>query len=345
MSYQMSGGFTAAVILVLLADLQVEVDPQTVGQRQVKLTCSSFCSLGTNLYYNWYRNRQRQTGYDASIVLDSTRPSDEGSYYCEVYISSQWKQSPAVCVLGKQCWGVTYIAERVCALKGSSVNLSCSYKYPGGLTVTKSVWFIKEQSGAEPVDVREDEEYQGRVQNRQSSQNHCSMRITDLRERDAQTYRFRFYTDGGKYTGQPGVTLSVTDLKITVSDTESRGKKLTCSSTCTLPKYHTYIWYKNGQSESHCRSASCSVAVVSGAVNYSCAVEGHKSLLSPPQRAAADTPLTTGQNYSITNISSQHSGLYYCTAHNQLGHHSSTPVHLDVKGKQQSAVTVFSQDV
>ncbi|KAF5897919.1 B-cell receptor CD22-like, partial [Clarias magur] len=47
-------------------------------------------------------------------------------------------------------------------------------------------------------------------------------------------------------------------------------------------------------------------------------------------RAAADTLLTTGQNYSISNISSQHSGLYYCTAHNQLGHHNSTPTELDV---------------
>ncbi|XP_076875810.1 B-cell receptor CD22-like [Brachyhypopomus gauderio] len=47
-------------------------------------------------------------------------------------------------------------------------------------------------------------------------------------------------------------------------------------------------------------------------------------------RAAADTLLGTGQNYSITTISSQHSGLYYCTAHNQLGQHNSTTVLLDV---------------
>ncbi|XP_053347926.1 B-cell receptor CD22-like [Clarias gariepinus] len=47
-------------------------------------------------------------------------------------------------------------------------------------------------------------------------------------------------------------------------------------------------------------------------------------------RAAADTLLTTGQNYSISNISSQHSGLYYCTAHNQLGQQNSTPTLLDV---------------
>ncbi|KAL6461874.1 hypothetical protein MHYP_G00300190 [Metynnis hypsauchen] len=348
-----------------VTELQVKVDRKTAGQRKVKVICSSTCSLDANPNYDWYRNDIYKAYTDeAFIVLDSTSSSDEGSYSCRVKDGSG--------VLGKECWGVTYTPERVYVLKGSSVDLSCSYKHPGGHTVTKSVWFIKEQAGAEPVDVREDEEYQGRVQYRQSSQNDCSMRITHLRERDAQTYRFRFYTDGGEYTGEPGITLSVTDLKVTVSDTDSGGKKLNCSSSCTLPNNLTYIWYNNGQPVIPCKSASCSVAVVSGAVSYSCAVEGHESLVSPPvysprntravmvpsgermegdsvtlscsseanppvliyswfkQRAAADAPLTTGQNYTITDISSQHSGLYYCTAHNQLGQHSSTPTHLDV---------------
>ncbi|XP_053472611.1 B-cell receptor CD22-like isoform X2 [Ictalurus furcatus] len=158
---------------------------------------------------------------------------------------------------------------------------------------------------------------------------------------------------------------------------------LSCITTCTLSNNPTYIWYKNRQRVSECKSASCSVAAVDGAVSYSCAVEGHDSLLSPPvyspkntravvlssgdtvegdsvtlscssdanppvltyswfkQRAAADTLLTTGQNYSISNISSQHSGLYYCTAHNQLGQHNSTPTLLDVKGLEKNIVLKF----
>ncbi|GAA6075657.1 B-cell receptor CD22-like isoform X3, partial [Tachysurus ichikawai] len=132
--------------------------------------------------------------------------------------------------------------------------------------------------------VREDKEYQGRVQYTQISQNDCSLRITNLRERDAQTYRFRFYTDDptGKYTGEPGVSLSVTDLKVTVSDSGSGQIDLSCITTCTLSNKPTYIWNKNGQRVSECKSASCSVAAVGGAVSYSCAVEGHDSLLSPP---------------------------------------------------------------
>ncbi|KAL6461877.1 hypothetical protein MHYP_G00300220 [Metynnis hypsauchen] len=275
----------------------------------------------------------------------------------------------------KSCWSVTYSPKAICALIGSSVDIDSYYTFPNNQKVTKSIWFIEEQAGAEPVDVREDEEYQGRVWYTQSSQNDCSMRITHLRERDAQTYRFRFYTDGDKYTGEPGVALSVTDLKVTVSDTESGGKKLNCSSSCTLRKYYTYIWYKNGLpvSDQYRNSTGQYLYVRAvGADSYSCAVKGYEELHStavysprntravtvssgervegdsvalscssnsnPPvliyswfkQRAAADAPLTTGQNYTITNISSQHSGLYYCTAHNQLGQHSSTPTRLDV---------------
>ncbi|XP_076874362.1 sialoadhesin-like isoform X2 [Brachyhypopomus gauderio] len=550
-------------VTLTVTDLQVKVDPETVGQREVKLTCSSTCRFTEAPSYYWYRNGE-YWGYSpgASIVLDSTHVYNGDSYSCSVY--DRTHRSPAVCVLGNVCWGVTYTPERVCALKGSSVDLSCSYKYPGGHTVTKSFWFFKaQQVGVEPVDVREEEEYQGRVKYRQSSQNDCSMTITHLRESDAHTYRFRFHTDGtgGKYTGEPGVSLSVTDLMVTVSKSYSRtqltcsstcslsfnptyiwyrngqpvsnqntfrqymyvssedagsyscavrgyeelhspavcindqdrcwsvtyftqsicaligssvdihsyytfpdqqpapqpawytrlhpqdkelshvddrveffshranvstlrlknltesdsaeyllqlktpyrihtygfagvslsvtglqvnverpagpvseGQTVTliCSSTCTLSYSPTYIWYKNGQRVSHCTSVSCSVSAVSGAVSYSCATEDPENLLSPPvypprntravmvpsgervegdsvtltcssdanppvltyswfkHRAAADTLLGTVQNYSITTISSQHSGLYYCTAHNQLGHHNSTTVLLDV---------------
>ncbi|KAL7865170.1 hypothetical protein SRHO_G00104170 [Serrasalmus rhombeus] len=188
------------------------------------------------------------------------------------------------CELPNQHWGVTYTPERVCALKGSSVDLSCTYKLPEGLTVTKSLWFIESlrQPGVEPEDVKETDQYEGRVQYSRTL-NSCRMTITDLRESDAHTYRFRFYTDDpdGSFSGRGGVTLSVTDLKVTVSDTDGGVMKLNCSSTCTLPNNPTYIWYRNGQSVSECESASCPVAVVSVAVNYSCAVRG-SDLRSPP---------------------------------------------------------------
>ncbi|XP_076876599.1 uncharacterized protein LOC143525976 [Brachyhypopomus gauderio] len=185
-------------VTLTVTDLQVKVDPETVGQREVKLTCSFTCSFTTETLWSvWYWNGVFWLNSPgASIVLNSTILDNQGNFSCR--ISGSEHRSPTTCV---------------CALKGSSVDLSCSYKYPGVHTVIKSFWFIKEQQvGVESVDVREEEEYQGRVKYRQSSQNDCSMTITHLRESDAHTYRFRFHTDGtgGKYTGEPGVSLSVT---------------------------------------------------------------------------------------------------------------------------------------
>ncbi|KAI4882487.1 hypothetical protein NFI96_032090, partial [Prochilodus magdalenae] len=270
----------------LCVDLQVKIDHAIVGQRKVKVTCSSACSLSENLDYHWYRNGQKKgLSRGASVWLDSTSPSEAGSYSCK--LPGHWRRSPPVCKCvaadsnKNNCWKVSYSVQTVCGLKGSSIDLSCSYN-PGGLTVTRSVWLIKEQAGAEPVDVREDEEYRGRVQYRQSFRNDCSMRITHLRESDAQTYRFRFYTDGGEYTGHPGVSLSVSDLKVIVSDTRSGGKNLHCRSTCTLPNNPTYIWYKNGQPVSDQYSNELYLYDRTGdAGSYSCAVRGHEELRSP----------------------------------------------------------------
>ncbi|KAG9271762.1 B-cell receptor CD22-like [Astyanax mexicanus] len=420
------------------------VDQQVVGHGVRKLTCSPTCS--GNCYYSWFRQRwisdywHTDGGYwqtsanmgcsaTATVWIESTSSSDQDRYLCTV---NYYIQPPSDCELGLPQWGVTYTPDSVCALEGSSVDLSCSYEYPGELRVTESFWFINEQH----VDLREDDQYKGRVQYYQTP---CRMRITNLRASDSQIYKFRFITDDPD------------DLKIEVSDTQEGVKQLNCSSTCTLTNptyiwyrneqpvseqnravlylrnrtvdagsyscavkeheeirsaavcvfeglqvkvegaaaapaegqtvtltcssmcssqsYSTYTWYRNGQPVSECRSSSCSVAVFSGEISYSCAVEG-SDLCSPPvyspkeTRAVivpsgkrkegdsvtltcssdADPPvltfnwfkqsvnesLGTGQNYSITSISSQHSGLYYCTALNQLGQHSSAPARLDV---------------
>ncbi|XP_053085277.1 B-cell receptor CD22-like [Pangasianodon hypophthalmus] len=379
--YTDGGNYTGQPgVSLSVTDLKVTVSDLSNGYK--KLSCFTTCTLPNNPTYIWYKNRQRVTDQDRNELYDSSE--DAGSYSCAVRGHEELR-SPAVCVFDeKSCWSVTYSTQTICSLIGSSVDILSYYTFPNNQKMTKVFWFIKQQAGVEPEDVQEDEEYQGRVQYTHSSQNNCSLRITNLRERDAQTYRFRFYTDQDRYTGQPGVSLSVTDLKVTVSDLSDQYMKLSCITTCTLSNNPTYIWYKNGQRVSDCKSASCSVAAVSGAVSYSCAVEGHDSPVyspkdtsavvlssgdtvegdsvtlscssdaNPPvlnyswfkQRAAADTLLTTGQNYTISSISSQHSGLYYCTAHNQLGQHNSTPTHLDVlySPKNTRAVVLSSGD-
>ncbi|XP_062845398.1 B-cell receptor CD22-like [Trichomycterus rosablanca] len=118
-------------------------------------------------------------------------------------------------------------------------------------------------------------EYKGRVTYIQNNQNKCGLRIDDLRESDAGTYKFRFYTQDptGKYTGEPGVTLSVTDLKVTESN-----NRLTCTSTCTLLN-PTYIWYRNGQTVVTSYRNQLNL-YNRDAGSYSCAIRKHENLRS-----------------------------------------------------------------
>ncbi|KAL2086262.1 hypothetical protein ACEWY4_017321 [Coilia grayii] len=67
---------------------------------------------------------------------------------------------------------------------------------------------------------------------------------------------------------------------------------LTCSSDAN-PPVQSYTWYRRG--------------------------------------GGASSVVVSQQNYSMTNITSEHSGLYYCKAKNQHGSSHSTDVHLDVQ--------------
>uniref|UniRef100_A0A8C4GSP1 B-cell receptor CD22 n=1 Tax=Dicentrarchus labrax TaxID=13489 RepID=A0A8C4GSP1_DICLA len=184
-------------------------------------------------------------------------------------------------VQGQKDWGVIYTSSSICASKGSTVDISCTYKYPSvknpaaKVVVDKTMWF--RVNSYETVDVRKDPEYSGRVQYI-CGNNDCTLRITDLRERDSAEYQFRFITNQtrGSYTGSPGVTLSVTGLQVQViRSIVHQGyswSELQCQGHCRLPDEMSYIWYKNGQ-KIHEGTSSYS-DYTNPAESYSCALKG-----------------------------------------------------------------------
>uniref|UniRef100_A0AAY5KYF4 Ig-like domain-containing protein n=1 Tax=Esox lucius TaxID=8010 RepID=A0AAY5KYF4_ESOLU len=193
-------------------------------------------------------------------------------------------------VLGEDGWGVTYYTQSICVLNGSTVELSCTYKYPSGYKVTSTFWFIRNF-----VNLSDEPDYKGRVTYRNNKNNHTLM-ITDLRESDSAEYKFRFITDqnGGKWFGQPGVKLTVKGLQVDVTPatvTEGQNVTLTCITSCPVIDNPTYIWYK-------------------------------KTVTSPKE---------SGPSYSITNITSEDSGEYYCEAQNIYGRPNSSSVSVDVQ--------------
>uniref|UniRef100_A0A8C1RFT4 Immunoglobulin domain-containing protein n=1 Tax=Cyprinus carpio TaxID=7962 RepID=A0A8C1RFT4_CYPCA len=80
------------------------------------------------------------------------------------------------------CWDVTYTSRRVCALVGSTVDISCTYSLPSGYTVYKTFWHYP--SGGFK-DLREEHQFAGRVEYVGNK-----LRIKELKISDSGDYRF-----------------------------------------------------------------------------------------------------------------------------------------------------------
>uniref|UniRef100_A0A8K9UPZ7 Ig-like domain-containing protein n=1 Tax=Oncorhynchus mykiss TaxID=8022 RepID=A0A8K9UPZ7_ONCMY len=186
--------------------LQVKITSKT-WQNWVTLTCITTCALTDNPTYIWYRNGHKVKEDTSSLYSDYLRNAD--SYSCALK-GHEDLHSPAVCVQGQSCNRVTYTKRRICVLKGSTVDISCTYV--GYYSTTSSFWFRSDKST--PEDLTRDPGYAGRVEYTGTYRGPFSLRITDLREEDSAEYRFTFKTNNIEWGHSfPGTTLSVTGNK------------------------------------------------------------------------------------------------------------------------------------
>uniref|UniRef100_A0A671MA99 B-cell receptor CD22 n=1 Tax=Sinocyclocheilus anshuiensis TaxID=1608454 RepID=A0A671MA99_9TELE len=276
-------------------------------------------------------------------------------------------------------WGVSYSHSHICALKDSSVIMSCTYTYPTGYKIMKVFWTKNPVMGEEPPDLSKDPEYSQRLQYLGDKQQNCTIRLSHVRQKDSHKYCFRFITDqpDGKWTGYPGVTLTVTDLQVEAPErvTEGHNVSLTCKSSCTLTDRATFIWYRNSQPLTERRDGNNQLLLQSvrreDAGRYSCALQEHTyispavylNVMYPPTESfvtvnpsgeivegdlvtlncssdsnppaeiswfKGGTFVGSGRIYSISKISSDHSGEYKCKSRNKHGEKDSDAVTLNV---------------
>uniref|UniRef100_A0A8D3BWA6 B-cell receptor CD22 n=1 Tax=Scophthalmus maximus TaxID=52904 RepID=A0A8D3BWA6_SCOMX len=258
-------------------------------------------------------------------------------------------------VLSQSGWSVTYDAleSKICAPRGSTVTIHCNYAYPLRHTpnraVSESFWFIKDSIGVY-VDLRTDPQYSGRVlYDCEKEEKKCTLIISDVRQSDSAEYKFRFTTNqpADSWTGSPGVTLSVI----------SNWTELTCHSSCQLPHHLSYVWY-NKHNQVKGGKKYFLLEHVEAADSYYCAIKGHEHIrsasvpvVSSPsgeimegssvtltcssdaQPAANYTwykknereefqLLLEGTQFVFSSIQSSDSGVYHCTAENELGRNS-----------------------
>ncbi|KAM9436235.1 uncharacterized protein Hap1MRO34_000741 isoform 1-T1 [Clarias gariepinus] len=159
-------------------------------------------------------------------------------------------------------WGVNYPDEPICAVRGFSVCIPCSYYYPTSnpnIQVTQMLWCsINSNRGtctAPPYvynsssNTKSDFEYVG------DDKLNCTLLIHNVQFNYSGKYKFRFITNvtDGMWTGEPGVTLQVEDLKVSLISLSGNGNlkqgdslNLTCDVNCTHSSSQ-FVWSKNNE--------------------------------------------------------------------------------------------------
>ncbi|XP_076738260.1 sialoadhesin-like [Maylandia zebra] len=278
-------GSPGVTLSVTVLQAQVIKTWPTLYPTWKKVTCQSSCHLPDPLSYVWYQNE---------VNIDRKESSFENYFDQTDSISCAVKgyeklPSPPVCVGDQTCNRVTYTSRSICALKGSSVDISCIYSHTH--PAVSKFWFSPERSHqwqhrSHPEDLRTDSHYAGRVEVIETERGSSTLRIRDLTERDSAEYHFKFKTQSFEWKSSlPGTTLSVTALQVKVSriisvqQTQTEAE-LKCQSSCSPAGRLSYVWFKNGQKNTT-QQTSAYTDYFNPGDNISCAFSGYEDYRSP----------------------------------------------------------------
>ena len=99
-----------------------------------------------------------------------------------------------------------------CVVEGSTATIPCSFTHPAGLQVERVVWCPNHEicHGTTPYVYDSKGLTNSRFLYLGDLVGICTLKIIKTVKQDAATYRFRFETNGGGYTGPKGVRVTVT---------------------------------------------------------------------------------------------------------------------------------------
>ncbi|KAL3996846.1 acyl-CoA dehydrogenase family member 9 [Sarotherodon galilaeus] len=253
----------------------------------IRLTCNSSCFLTDPLIsFVWYENRKPTVQEDKQIQVST---SDHDSLSCAVK-GLEDVRSADVCG-GDSCWSLNYVRSRICALEGSSVNISSKYSHPDYEQIQSKCWYkFKGNAEEEAEQLTEDADH---VEYDDSMKNQHILRLKELKRDDSAEYRFTITAEYEEVTESdfPGVTLIVTELRVKMSPsavvTEGQRVTLTCSTSCPLTDNTNYIWYLNSRPltprENQNKHLILDPVSRENAGSYSCAVKTNKDISSAPK--------------------------------------------------------------
>ncbi|XP_034543316.1 B-cell receptor CD22-like [Notolabrus celidotus] len=286
----------------------------STSSRTANLKCHSGCSLPPHPSFIWYKNGERIQTVTSSSYSDRYDYPDR--YSCALQ-GHEDSPSPPVCAYEDRCNRVTYTDRRICAPKGSSMDISCTYNsydsYYSNTKIASKFWFNPELSGnwqspSLPEDLIVDSQYAGHVQVLETKRGHSALRISDLRESDSAEYRFRFSSGSFEWRNSlPGTTLTVTALQVQVqviTAGESYTKaELRCLSSCSPPGRLSYVWFMNREKINGEETPSFTGWIPLGH-EISCAFKGHEGFPSPPVYAPKLPSVSVSPSAEIVENSS-----------------------------------------
>ncbi|XP_035516320.1 contactin-5-like [Morone saxatilis] len=246
---------------------------------RIILTCNTSCPMADpHTAYRWYWNRVLNRHCENQDI--TLFQSHSEIYSCAVK-GHEDLHSGEDCAEDDNCLSVNYVSRRICALQGSSVNISSEYSYRNNQP--QPSWYIKKRSNEDAEELKNVEYYDMKISH--------ILGINNVKKNDSAEYSFRLqqYYKQWEQSDLPGVTLVVTGLEVKFTPsavvTEGQRVTLTCSTSCPLTDDTKFIWYLNGRPltlpENQNKHLVLDPVSSQHAGNYSCAVKTHNNISSP----------------------------------------------------------------
>ncbi|KAA8582598.1 hypothetical protein FQN60_003829 [Etheostoma spectabile] len=189
-------------------------------------------------------------------------------------------------------WNVVYQPQHICAVKGSSAVIPCSFYYPDNLRVKNVMWGQVKSHPFRTLFISDKnlKKVTTRFQYIGDKHHNCSLKIHQVEHNDTGKHVFRFKTNdkSGKWTGKDGSTLKVVDLSISVTKPngnrtakEGDSVNLTCRNGCDGGNLlSTFTWFKNGEPITEGPTLYLSNMSSTNSGNYTCSLKRHTAASS-----------------------------------------------------------------
>ncbi|TDH13477.1 hypothetical protein EPR50_G00033220 [Perca flavescens] len=276
----------------------------------------NMCRTGTPSVYDSESNnndpRYRYLGDkkgDCTLQISDLQEEDNATFLFRVE-ANDYRASftdisgVSVRLLGVLGQSVNY-PDPVCAVKGSTITLPCSFTPLKSVNdngrevlieVVRVAWCQSPhmcRTGTPSVYDSESQNIYPHYRYLGDKKGDCTLQISDLQEEDGATFRFRVETNDPRatFTGQPGVRVTVVDgaqMKIRSSRDDGEFKRgesvtLNCSAAiCTIHQLEV-TWFRDGSALSESGPAlHLGYLTAKDSGNYTCGLKRNNHTLSVP---------------------------------------------------------------